>query len=133
MKPHIHAQSSAHRFGGNPDDYLPIHNWFDDTKAHFPDNRHRAVKHHTQGIFEAEKVFGITITNSDGKLVSVRDVGEQHVFEDGKPPSLSNSREEISDIRPSGLDPQSEVYLQICDGSSLPTPWIRPEMIYFSD
>ncbi len=82
MKPYDHALSSAKRFGGSPENYLSIHEWFDDTKAHFPDNRHRAIKHHSQGIFEAEKVFGILITNSEGKQISVRDVGEQHVIED---------------------------------------------------
>ena len=91
MKPYIHAQSSAKKFGGNPDDYLPIHQWFDDTKAHFPDNRHRAIKHHSQGIFECERLFGVVITNSDGRQVSVRDIGEQHVLEDlGWIPTMSD-------------------------------------------
>lgn len=30
----------------------------------------------------AEKIFGTTITNSDGRVVPVRYVGEQHVKED---------------------------------------------------
>lgn len=91
MKPFIHAQNSAKKFGGNQDDYLKIHNWFDETKAHFADNRHRALRHHTFGIFEAEKVFGIVITNSDNKQVSVRDIGEQHVLEDlGFIPTVSD-------------------------------------------
>lgn len=34
------------------------------------------------GIFEAERVFGVTIQNSDGKTVPVRFIGEQHVRED---------------------------------------------------
>ncbi len=33
------------------------------------------------GIFLGEQVFGANITNSDGKKVSVRDIGEQHVVE----------------------------------------------------
>ncbi len=33
------------------------------------------------GIFLCEQVFGANITNSDGKKVSVRDIGEQHVVE----------------------------------------------------
>ena len=82
MKPYLHSISSAKKFGGNPDDYMPIHQWFDDTKAHCPDNRHRAIRHHSQGIFWCEEVFGIVITNSDNKQVSVRDIGEQHVLED---------------------------------------------------
>lgn len=43
---------------------------------------HRALRHHTHGIFEAERVFGIYITDSAGKQVPVRVIGEQHVFKD---------------------------------------------------
>ena len=78
----FHAESSAKRYGGKPEDYLAIHDWFDDTKETFADFRHRALRHHSQGIFEAERVFGKTITNADGKTVPVRYIGEQHVKED---------------------------------------------------
>ena len=77
-----HAVSSAKRFGGKPEDYQKIHDWFDETKELEPTFRHRALRHHTHGIFEAERVFGVTITNSDGKEVPVRIIGEQHVKED---------------------------------------------------
>ena len=81
-KPFIHAKSSSRRFGGKPDDYLDIHNWFDRSKAWFPDNRHRVFTHHSEGIFECERVFGVTRVNSDGRTYSVRDIGEQHISED---------------------------------------------------
>ncbi|HZQ21926.1 MAG TPA: hypothetical protein VFA89_03935 [Terriglobales bacterium] len=77
-----HAENSAQKFGGKAEDYLPIHNWFDESKAFFPDFRHRALRHHAEGIFLAEKVFGVAIVNSDGKQVPVRYLGEQHVRED---------------------------------------------------
>ena len=77
-----HAESSARKFGGHPEDYLPIHNWFDESKAFFPDFRHRALRHHAEGIFLAEKLFGVAIVNSDGKRIPVRYLGEQHVRED---------------------------------------------------
>jgi hypothetical protein len=77
-----HAESSARKFGGKAEDYLPIHNWFDESKAFFPDFRHRALRHHAEGIFLAEKLFGVAIVNSDGKQVPVRYLGEQHVRED---------------------------------------------------
>lgn len=77
-----HAMSSARLFGGKPDDYQAIHDWFDETKELEPTFKHRALRHHTHGIFECERVFGHTITNSDGKQVPVRMVGEQHVRED---------------------------------------------------
>jgi hypothetical protein len=97
MKPAIHAENSAKQFGGKPEDYMKIHQWFDQTKAHMGDNRHRAILHNSWGIFLAESVFGITIINSDGKLVSVRDIGEQHVFEDlGFIPSISDYLSKMS-------------------------------------
>ena len=80
--PYHHSVSSARKFGGKPEDFQKIHDWFDDTKATFADFRHRALKHHSLGIFWCEKEFGVTITNSDGKEVPVRLVAEQHVRED---------------------------------------------------
>lgn len=77
-----HAISSAKQFGGQFEDYLPIHNWFDETKAHYPDMRHRALRHHAEGIFWAEQQFGVFIINSNGKMVPTRAIGEQHVKED---------------------------------------------------
>ncbi len=82
-KPYIHALSSVKAFGGCVEDYLPIHNLLDSSKAAIADNRHRALTHNSWFIgFVIEKVFGTTLTNSDGKVVSVRDVAEQHVLED---------------------------------------------------
>jgi hypothetical protein len=46
-----HAESSARKFGGKASDYLAIHNWFDASKAHASDLRHRAALHHSFGIF----------------------------------------------------------------------------------
>jgi hypothetical protein len=89
--PYHHAVSSARRHGGKPEDYLPIHDWFDASKEHLANFRHRALRHHTQGIFEAERVFGPTITNSDGKEIPTRILGEQHVREDcGRIPTLAD-------------------------------------------
>jgi hypothetical protein len=84
-KPWIHAVSSARRFGGVPEDYLAIHNHMDATKSAFADNRHRAITHNAWYIGPdgpLESVFGVTVTNSDGKQVSVRTIAEQHVMED---------------------------------------------------
>lgn len=89
--PNVHAKSSARKFGGKMEDYLAIHDWFDDSKSHMADMRHRALKHHSVGIYEAERVFGNSIVNSDGKEVFVRYIGEQHVLEDlGFIPSLED-------------------------------------------
>lgn len=82
MKPFIHARSSAAKFGGKPDDYLPIHDLMDSSKSALADVRHRAIYHSAFGVFMVEKILGTTITNSDGRTVSVREVAEQHVMED---------------------------------------------------
>jgi hypothetical protein len=60
-----HAKNSARRFGGVPDDYLPIHKWFDESKAIMADVRHRTLRHHAEGIFLAERIFGIAIRDSE--------------------------------------------------------------------
>jgi hypothetical protein len=70
------------RWGGQPEDYLPIHQFFDESKMCLADVRHRALRHHTEGIFLAERVFGTTLTNSAGRVIPVRWIGEQHVQED---------------------------------------------------
>ena len=82
MKPYFHAQKTVQKYGGKVEDYQKIHDWFDQTKAMVPDMRHRAVLHHAFGIFLCEQQFGITLTNSDGRIVQVRDIGEQHVIDD---------------------------------------------------
>ena len=82
MKPYLHAQKTVQKYGGKVEDYQKIHDWFDQTKAMVPDMRHRAVLDHRFGIFLCEQQFGITLTNSDGRIVQVRDIGEQHVIDD---------------------------------------------------
>lgn len=91
MKPYNHARNSVKKWKGQVEDYLPIHNFIDSSKAHFADVRHRALLHNSFGIFLAEQVFGVTITNSDGITISVRDVAEQHVLEDmGRIPCVAD-------------------------------------------
>jgi CheY-like chemotaxis protein len=40
------------------EDYLPLHQWFDESKAITADFRHRALRHHAEGIFMLERFFG---------------------------------------------------------------------------
>jgi hypothetical protein len=79
---YYHALSSVRKWGGTVEDYLLLHQWFDQSKAIFADPRHRALRHHAEGIFMLETLFGATIVNADGRTVPVRLVGEQHVRED---------------------------------------------------
>lgn len=82
MHPYHHSLSSAAKYGGKPEDYQAIHDWFDESKSHMADLRHRAARHHSEGIFMAERIFGTTLTNSAGRVIPVRFIGEQHVKED---------------------------------------------------
>lgn len=89
MKPYIHARISARRYGGEPEDYMHIHEWFDSTKSVMADVRHRALLHNAFGIYLCQQVFGATFVNSAGKTISTRDIGEQHVIDDmGEIPSM---------------------------------------------
>jgi hypothetical protein len=116
--PYHHSVSSARKFGGKPEDYQKIHDWFDDTKATFADFRHRALKHHSLGIFWCEKEFGVTITNSDGKEVPVRLVAEQHVREDcGYVPSVQDWLQHLKPEKWMGRPPiKLERELELTEG-----------------
>ena len=81
--PYHHALSSAKKYGGDWEDYIEVHQWFDQTKSHVPDARHRMVLHNSFGIYLCQQVFGeVIIRKSDGKEVPTRLIGEQHVLED---------------------------------------------------
>lgn len=91
MKPWLHAKNSARKFGGKAEDYMPIHDQMDNSKCAEATVKHRCIFHSAYGIFIIEKIFGTNITNSDGDLVSVRDIAEQHVIEDlGTIPTLDD-------------------------------------------
>jgi len=93
-----HALSSARKWGGTAEEYLPLHQWFDESKAITADFRHRALRHHAEGIFMLERLFGVTITLGTGRVVPVRLIGEQHVLEDlGFIPSFADW---VRSIRP---------------------------------
>lgn len=101
--PVVHAESSARRFGGVPEDYQEIHDFMDSSKAAFPDNRHRALTHNSWFIFVVERIFGHEIALTCDKCggsgfeevgcskcmgsgrsgkAKVRYVCEQHILED---------------------------------------------------
>jgi len=89
--PYHHALSSVKKWGGSVDDYLPLHAWFDHSKEILADFRHRALRHHAEGIFMLEKIFGPTVTLSSGRVIPTRWIGEQHVLEDlGRIPSFAD-------------------------------------------
>jgi hypothetical protein len=72
----------------------------DESKSFFTDFRHRALRHHAEGIYLAERIFGVTIVNSDGARVPLRYVGERHVKEDlGRIPTVQDWLSQISPQR----------------------------------
>ena len=86
-----HALSSVRKFGGVVEDYLAIHAWYDESKAIIADYRHRALRHHAEGIAMADRIFGPTVTLSSGKVIPTRWIGEQHVHEDlGRIPTFAD-------------------------------------------
>lgn len=96
MKPFKHSNGSVKRWGGRREDYLAIHDFIDSSKMAMPDMRHRAALHNAFGCYLVERVFGHTITNSDGREVSTRDIAEAHVIEDlGFLPSLEDFLDEL--------------------------------------
>jgi len=80
--PYHHALSLVKKWGGTVDDFIAVHKWFDQSKEISADFRHRALRHHAEGIFMAETIFGQTLTLSTGRIIPTRWVGEQHVKED---------------------------------------------------
>ena len=89
--PFHHSLSSVKKWGGQVADFEPFHAWFDQSKLVIADYRHRALRHHAQGIFQLEEVYGKTITLSGGRVIPTRWVGEQHVREDlGRIPSFAD-------------------------------------------
>jgi len=60
--PYHHALSSVKKWGGTADDYIEIHSWYDQSKELVADFRHRALRHHAQGIWQSETIFGPTLT-----------------------------------------------------------------------
>lgn len=85
MNSWYHAKSSARKWGGAPDDYLPIHDFIDSSKKIIGDVRHRSLYHHTEGTFLCERIFGTTIKvykNIKAIEVPVRLIAERHIIED---------------------------------------------------
>lgn len=82
-KPHIHAIRDVKQWGGKEEDYTAIHDLMDSSKEAFASNAHRVATHNIWFVHKIlPRIFGDTITNSDGKRVSVKDIGEQHCLLD---------------------------------------------------
>jgi hypothetical protein len=118
--PYHHALSSVRRFGGTVDDYLRIHEWFDESKQIVADFRHRCLRHHAEGIYLAESIFGKTLRISTGRVIPTRWIGEQHMLEDfgGRIPSFVDW---VRAIQPQPWMGKAQS-LRLLDDSTIPKP-----------
>jgi hypothetical protein len=77
MNIYDHSLLSSHRFGGEPKDYLAIHEFMDSSKKMCDHFKHRIALHHNLGIHLAERIMGLTVG-----MVPVRDILRSHIIED---------------------------------------------------
>lgn len=85
MNSWFHARSAARKWGGRPEDYLPIEEFIDSSKQVIGDVRHRSVYHHTLGVFLCQRIFGPTLDiqlENGIRRIPVREIAERHIIED---------------------------------------------------
>lgn len=98
MTPWHHSETTVKKFGGKEEDYIRVHDWFDETKAFTGNWTHRAMRHHAAGIQWAIEKFGDTITNSNGDKVPTKLIAEHHVLEDcGFIPTISDWTQNLAE------------------------------------
>lgn len=116
MKPYIHAELDAKKYGGNYEDYLSIHQLMDISKSYFPDIRHRCLTHTSFSLMLFEKIFGEVFINSEGKTVSTKDIVEDHILSDYRGKFLPTPQDWLSliPIRPWMLPENLEDYPPSC-------------------
>jgi len=82
MKPLQHARITAHRYGGEWQDWIAIHDWIDRSKMIFPSMQHRMLLHSDFGEWLAVRIHGEKIGAEDGTVISTRDLFRDHQMED---------------------------------------------------
>ena len=58
MKPLQHARITAHRYGGEWQDWIGLHDWLDRSKMIFPSMQHRMFLHSDFGEWLTMKLTG---------------------------------------------------------------------------
>lgn len=97
--PYVHSVSSAKKWGGEPEEYLEIHEKMDCSKKVLSDNRHRALTHHMFWILEVMiPIFGSTLTLSTGRKISVKDIAERHILEDFQQKCIPTPQDYLQDL-----------------------------------
>jgi hypothetical protein len=138
MNSWYHARSAVKKWGGSPDDYIAIEELIDSSKQFIGDIRHRALFHHTYGVWVCQRIFGriIKVEKQQGALceVPVRLIAEQHILEDlgwlpspadyisGMPikPWMSGAKMRDEELSVLGLtDPRPMAHTDLSDRSEL--------------
>jgi hypothetical protein len=65
MKPSVHSNLLARKYGGIPSDYQEVHDFLDMSKMTHSDLRHRCILHNTLGPFLAEKGIGVNHSRAE--------------------------------------------------------------------
>lgn len=100
MKPYVHAKSSAKRYGGQPEDYMDIHELMDSSKACLPSNLHRFLAHNSWFIKQIiPRCFGHERVNSDGRKYCPENVAEDHVLEDYKMKFIPSPQDFLENVK----------------------------------
>lgn len=102
MDAYVHAELSAKRRGGTPEDYFAVHTFMDSTKELCSDNRHR-ILHTLWGVRRVIiPIFGPTIRNSEGKAINTKELCEaDHILPDYKNrfiPTLADFTEAMDEL-----------------------------------
>ncbi len=96
MKPLQHAEITAHRYGGDWQDWIAIHNWIDRSKAIWPSMQHRIFLHSDFGEWLAVKIHGEAVSSKSGGAISARNLFRDHQVEDlGRVVTLSEWLREV--------------------------------------
>lgn len=89
-----HSLISVRKFGGDVEDYLPIHRFIDSSKLLVPNYKHRVLLHHTSAVTLCENHLETSVLKSG---VLIRDVVFEHLKEDfaGFCPTLRDWYDEL--------------------------------------
>ena len=82
MKPLQHARITAHRYGGEWQDWIALHDWIDRSKMIFPSMQHRMFLHSDFGEWLTLQIHGESITARDGTVIATRTLFRDHQVED---------------------------------------------------
>ena len=83
-----HALSSVRKWGGTPENYLPLHQWFDEpSKLITADFRHRALRHHAAHAGGGKAIHARHLEQSAGFHLVIQDIQPPIFFGDAAQPA----------------------------------------------